>query len=185
MSLNLLKKERPERADLKVIGVDPGLSITGYGILHEKEGELIAIDYGEIKLPSSMDIGKKLCIIQNSLQELIIRYSAEVMAIETQFVCINVASALKLGMVRGICLSLASALGIKVYEYAPSTIKKAATGRGLASKKQMQTMIARRLFLDKPPPEDATDALAMALCHLSKRQNSQIFASLNSTPLSL
>lgn len=148
-----------------VLGVDPGLHRTGYGIIKEQAGVLHALDYGIIKLPESLSIPEKLCAIHESLRELMLRYSVQTLATETQFVGRNVASALKLGMVRGVTLALACLLGVDVVEYAPTHIKKATTGRGMATKSQMQFMISARLKI-QAPPEDASDALAMALCHL-------------------
>lgn len=153
-----------------VLGIDPGLHLTGYGIVQLMDTKLHALDYGTIKLPSDMSIPVKLCTIQEAVRELIIRYSIEALAIETQFVHQNAASALKLGMVRGVALAVACQLKVDIYEYAPSTIKKAATGKGLATKEQMQTMIAMRLELTQTPPADAADALAMAICHLGRQE---------------
>lgn len=153
------------------MGVDPGLNVTGYGILQLIEGKITAKDYGVIRLPVAMPIGEKLCIIQQSLRELILHHFVEAMAVETQFVYKNVSSALKLGMVRGVALALAANLGVSTAEYAPTKIKKSVVGKGLASKKQMQMMVTLRLGLAQEPPEDAADAMAMALCHL---QNSPL-----------
>lgn len=153
-----------------VLGVDPGFHLTGYGILQMRSGRITPLDYGVIKLPTSMPPAQKLCTIQESLRELSLQYSVEAMAVETQFVYLNPASALKLGMVRGVALALAHQLGLDIYEYAPTSIKKMTTGRGRASKQQMQAMIAMRLGLTTHAPEDASDALAMALCHLSRQE---------------
>ncbi len=154
-----------------VLGVDPGLQRTGYGIIQEDNGSLQALDYGVIKLPETLSTGEKLCAIHESLRELMLRYSVQYMATETQFVACNVSSAIKLGMVRGVTLALAHLLGVNVVEYAPTRIKKAATGKGSASKGQVQFMISARLNLETLPPEDAADALAMALCHLHHSPN--------------
>jgi crossover junction endodeoxyribonuclease RuvC len=160
-----------------VIGIDPGLQVTGYGILEQIEGQTIVKDYGVIRPPATLSIGEKLCIIQQSLRELILQYNVEAMSIETQYVFKNPASAIKLGMVRGVALALAANVGIGMFEYAPTRIKKAVTGKGGASKKQIQVMIALRLELDCEPPEDAADALAMAFCHLQQNCHFELLRS--------
>ena len=149
-----------------VIGIDPGLHLTGYGIVQQLSNQFIAQDYGVIRLPASMPIEQKLCTIEESLRQLLLQYCIEAIAVETQYVCKNVSSAMKLGMVRGIVLALAAKVGVSIAQYAPTRIKKAVVGRGLASKQQMQAMVMTRLQLAQEPPEDAADALAMALCHL-------------------
>lgn len=159
-------EKKPQIASRVVLGVDPGLRKTGYGIIKETNGELHTLDYGIIKLPEHLTTAERLCAIHESLRELMLRYSVQYLATETQFVARNVSSTIKLGMVRGVTLALANLLGVSVVEYAPTRIKKAATGRGGASKSQVQFMVTARLKLDSPPPEDAADALAMALCHL-------------------
>jgi crossover junction endodeoxyribonuclease RuvC len=150
-----------------ILGVDPGLRQTGYGILKKIDGAPHALDYGVIKLPENMSLPHRLCAIHEALRELILRHSVETIATETQFVARNISSTIKLGMVRGVTLALAGLLDLNVVEYAPTRIKKAATGKGLATKAQIQFMMMTRLKLENVPPEDAADALAMALCHLN------------------
>jgi crossover junction endodeoxyribonuclease RuvC len=149
-----------------ILGIDPGLHSTGYGFISSSNIPLKIFDWGCICPPTNVLISERLRIINDCLQTLIEQYPTCAISIETQFVFKNVNTALKLGMVRGIVLLLASQKGIPVFEYTPTKIKKACTGKGRASKSQMKYMIGTHLGLDpKHLQEDAADALAIASCH--------------------
>lgn len=149
-----------------IIGIDPGTVVTGYGIVACINGIHKALDFGCIKPPAKLKLTDRYLIIFNGVEQLIKTYQPQALVVETQYVQKNVQSALKLGMARGIAIIAAKKNGLNVYEYAPSSAKRAVVGNGNASKYQVQKMVQNLLALDLlPEPEDAADALALALCH--------------------
>lgn len=149
-----------------ILGIDPGTRTTGYGLIRLHKGRSHVIDFGCIKPPANLKITDRYLIIFEGVDELIARYEPEVMVLETQYVKDNVQSAIKLGMARGICLIAAKRRGVQVFEYTPSRAKRAVVGNGHASKRQVQHMVQHLLELETlPEPEDASDALSLALCH--------------------
>jgi crossover junction endodeoxyribonuclease RuvC len=149
-----------------ILGIDPGTLITGYGVVRLLKGRCKALDYGCIKPPANQKISDRYLIIYDSVDALLERYQPEVLVVETQYVKANVQSAIKLGMARGVVLIAAKRRGIQVFEYSPTQPKKAVTGNGRASKLQVQHMVQHILELEfLPEPEDAADALALAICH--------------------
>lgn len=149
-----------------IIGIDPGTVVTGYGIIKIIGGSFCVIDYGCIRPPPKLDLADRYLILFEGLSELIDKHKPNVLSIETQYVKHNVQSAIKIGMARGICIVAAKKQGLAVFEYSPSKAKRAVVGSGKASKYQVQGMIQRLLKLSElPEPEDAADALALALCH--------------------
>lgn len=155
----------------RILAIDPGTTITGYGII-EEEG---LVDYGCIRPPASKPLHERYAIIHRAILALIDRFSPSAFVIETQYVSKNVSSAMKLGQARGVAVLAATLREIPIFEYAPSQAKKAVVGNGAASKKQVQTMVAHLLKLKKiPEPEDAADALALAICHSHERRCTNI-----------
>lgn len=149
-----------------IIGVDPGTVITGYGIIKCEGASYSAIDYGCVKPPARLKLSDRYLILFNALEALLDQFTPAALAVETQFVKENVQSAIKLGMARGITILAAKKRGIPVFEYAPAKAKSAVVGNGRASKYQVQGMIKALLNLSElPQPEDAADALALAICH--------------------
>lgn len=149
-----------------ILGIDPGTRITGYGIIRFRNPHMEAVDFGCIRPPAALSLHDKYLMIFNGVSELLDKFEPDVLVVETQFVKLNPASALKLGMARGSIIIAAKIRGIEVVEYAPTVAKKAITGSGRASKEQIQAMTKRLLSLDKiPSPEDAADALSIAICH--------------------
>lgn len=156
-------------AKKRTIGIDPGTLITGYGIVEESDsGQGYAvIDYGCIRPPRGEKLAKRYQIIYDSLCMLLDTHKPDDVAVETQYVGNNVQSAIKLGMARGMVVLAATQRQLQVYEYEPSKAKKAVVGNGKASKYQVNGMIQRLLGLRNPPhPDDASDALALAICHV-------------------
>lgn len=148
-----------------ILGVDPGTRITGYGIIKVKGPQLTTIDYGCIRPPSQLHLAQRYRIIFEGLEKLIDLHHPEAVAVELQFVLKNAQSAIKLGMAKAMVLLAAARREIPVYEYAPTKAKQAVVGKGQASKWQVQRMIQTILRLPSlPQPEDAADALALALC---------------------
>ncbi|MCB1113033.1 MAG: crossover junction endodeoxyribonuclease RuvC [Chlamydiales bacterium] len=157
------------------MGIDPGTRVTGYGIIKVHDNRYEAVDYGCIKPPPALELPDRYLIIYEATEELILRYRPDALAIESQFVHKNVQSALKLGMARGVVIVAARKLGVAIYEYTPKAAKNAVTGRGTASKEQVQGMTQRLLNLPKPPtPADAADALCLAICHAQRGHREQL-----------
>src|SRR5262245_25102092 len=153
---------------MRVLGIDCGTEYTGYGVvkLHE-DGKLQCLDCGAIKLSARDSMASRLATIFNRLSALIAEHQPDEVAIEDVFYALNVKSALKLGQVRGVAMLAAAAAGLEVSEYSPLTIKSSVVGYGRAEKQQVQLMVTRLLSLPEPPePMDASDALAIAICHL-------------------
>ena len=149
-----------------LIGVDPGTIVCGYGVILVEGSSYRAIDYGCIKPPPSYEISDRYLIISNCIEELLDKHKPKTVIVETQFVHKNVQSAIKLGMAKGVVIVASARRGIPVVEYAPTKAKLAVVGNGRASKKQVQKMVQMLLHLSQPPePEDAADALALAICH--------------------
>ena len=153
---------------MRVLGIDCGTEYTGYGVVDQASpGSLICICCGAIKLSPREPLPLRLTRIYSRLEELILEHRPEQVAIEDVFYAVNVKSALKLGQVRGVAMLAAAAAGLEVSEYAPLSIKSAVVGYGKAEKQQVQHMVTRLLNLAEPPePADASDALAIAICHL-------------------
>lgn len=149
-----------------IIGIDPGTRITGYGIIAIKGNTYRLIDFGCIRPPTNLKLTDRYHIIFEGIESLLEKHKTGALVVETQFVQKNVQSAMKLGMARGVIIVAAKRKGIPVFEYSPTQAKKAVVGNGRAGKLQVQNMVARLLALSSlPEPEDAADALALAICH--------------------
>ncbi|MCB1084918.1 MAG: crossover junction endodeoxyribonuclease RuvC [Chlamydiia bacterium] len=149
-----------------IIGIDPGTRITGYGIIETDLRSHTPLDYGCIRPSPSLPLHERYKIIHEGIAHLLDTYPAAALSVETQFVSRNAQSALKLGMARGVAILAATQRNIPVFEYAPKKAKAAIVGTGSASKAQMQGMVQTLLCLSEiPTPEDAADALALAICH--------------------
>lgn len=145
-----------------ILGIDPGTRITGYGIIDE---DTTPLDFGCIKPPANLPLEARYKIIFESIEALILKYRPTAVAVESQFVLKNAQSAIKLGMAKGMAYLAAARASIPIYEFAPKKAKLAVVGNGSASKHQVQKMIQALLRLPNPPePEDAADALALAIC---------------------
>jgi len=160
-----------------ILGVDPGTVVTGYGVIEVIGNNYRAIDYGCIRPPPGLKLTDRYLIIFNALEELMEKYCPQVLSIETQYMQKNVQSAIKLGMARGIAIIAAKRRGMAIYEYTPTKAKKAVVGNGQASKQQVQGMVKALLKLSVvPTPEDAADALALAICHAQSMQYREVCA---------
>lgn len=152
---------------MKVLGIDPGLAIVGYGLVEEVQGSFKKIDYGHISTSADMDCCRRLDIIFSNIKLLIARFSPNELAVEKLFFCKNIRTALQVGEARGAIITAAAQENTPVFEYTPLQVKQAVAGYGRAGKKQVQQMVAHLLRLKEiPRPDDAADALAIALCHL-------------------
>jgi len=153
---------------MRVLGVDCGTEYTGFGVVElGSDGKLLCLTCGAVKLSPREAMAKRLSKIFDELSAIIRQQQPDNVAIEDVFYAVNVKSALKLGQVRGVAMLAASSAGLEVSEYAPLSIKSAVVGYGRADKQQVQQMVTRLLNLAEPPqPADASDALAIAICHL-------------------
>jgi crossover junction endodeoxyribonuclease RuvC len=151
-----------------VLGLDPGLAITGYGLLRESSsGEMGLVTYGAITTPAEEPLPERLLSIQQQLDALLTEYSPDAVAVEELFFCRNVTTALLVGQARGVVILTAAGHGVPVHEYKPMEVKQAVSGYGNASKAQVQEMVRMLLDLDEvPQPDDAADGIAVAICHL-------------------
>ena len=151
---------------MKILGVDPGLIQTGFGIISTKNDESKLIDYGIIK-PSPKDtLADRLLTIFNDVCEIINDYNPQIFSIEDIFYGKNVKSAMRLGQARGASMVAAASKQIPIYEYSARKVKQSLTGNGNSHKSQVQFMVKGTLRMDHmPEPMDASDALAVALCH--------------------
>ncbi|MFH1330387.1 MAG: crossover junction endodeoxyribonuclease RuvC [Actinomycetota bacterium] len=150
-----------------VLGIDPGLSVTGYGLVAARGVRLRAVAAGAIRTSPSMENAPRLAELFADLETLLAEYRPDEMALEQVFVNRNLQTATAVGRAVGVALLAAARAGIPVFEYTPSAVKMAVTGSGDAAKDRVQALVARRLGLAAAPrPADAADALAVALCHL-------------------
>ncbi len=156
---------------MRVLGIDPSLQSTGFGIVEEEAGRLSPVAYGVIKPTAKRPLHLKLAEIKSELEGLIRTYGPGEAAIENPFYAQNMKTALLLGQVRGAVLVAVAGTGCALAEYSALEIKKAVTGYGQADKEQVLTMVRSLLGLDDDRiPLDASDALAAAICHLNARQ---------------
>jgi len=152
---------------VRVLGIDCGTAVTGYGVVEQQGSELRCIAAGAIRLSSRKPLAERLAQVHRELAAAILQHRPDEVAIEDVFYAVNAKSALKLGHVRGVALLAAAEALLPVAEYAPLAVKSAVVGYGKAEKHQVQEMVMRLLRLaQRPEPADVADALAIAVCHL-------------------
>ena len=151
---------------LRVLGIDPGSRITGYGLVAAERSRLTFVAAGRIRPPLGA-MPARLGKIYEGVAELIGAYNPDVLAIEDVFLARNPQSALKLGQARGVAIAAAVAANLEVFEYPARTVKKTVVGTGRATKAQVQHMVRVLLNLKGQPAPDAADALAIAICHVN------------------
>jgi crossover junction endodeoxyribonuclease RuvC len=151
-----------------VLGIDPGTATTGFGLVRETaEGSFEVVDYGVILTPAGLLPAKRLVMLYDHLNEILLLHHPDQGAVEKLFFQRNVTTAIAVGQARGVSMLAMAQRGLSVAEYTPMEIKQAVTGYGGADKMQIQLMVQATLQLEKlPRPDDAADALAVALCHL-------------------
>lgn len=150
---------------MRTLGIDPGSRVTGYGVVEQAGSRIVRVDHGEIRIKNSESFTRCLSRIYDELTEVIDRTKPDAVALEDIFYGKNVKSLIKQGHVRGVALLAASRSGVPVHEYTPLEVKKAVVGYGQAEKHQVQMMIRAMLELPETLPPDASDALAVAICH--------------------
>jgi len=147
-----------------IIGIDPGLAKTGFGIIDDADG-ICCVGYGVITTPSDARLQIRVQTIFREIKGILDVHEPDELSIERLFFSRNVSSAIEVSHARGVVLLAAAECAIKVFEYTPNQIKQAVTGSGRADKKQMQKMVGMLLGIDEKMPADAADALAAAICH--------------------
>ena len=149
-----------------ILGIDPGYAIVGWGVLEYKNNRFRVLDYGAILTKAGVPTPDRLHTIYRELTAIIHKYRPDAMAVEELFFNTNITTGISVAHGRGVILLACRKYGVKIYEYTPLQVKQNVVGYGRAEKKQVQTMVKMLLKLDTlPKPDDAADALAIAICH--------------------
>lgn len=155
---------------MRILGIDPGTGILGFGVIDAAKGKTQMVDAGVIRTPVKEDDAVRLLTIYEELTEIIALNQPDVMSVEKLFFARNVTTAMTVSQARGVVLLTAMQAGLRIAEYTPMQIKQALTGYGRADKKQIQEMVRVMLGLPEvPKPDDCADALAAAVCHSMQR----------------
>ncbi|MFN2225683.1 MAG: crossover junction endodeoxyribonuclease RuvC [Anaerolineae bacterium] len=162
---------------MRILGIDPGTAITGYGVVDENEQGLALVDCGVVTTPSDEPLPERLQRIYRGLAGVVDEYRPDVAAVEELFFSRNARTALSVGHARGVALLAMADAGLPIFEYKPLEVKQAVAGYGGADKQQVQEMVRMLLSLDQVPrPDDAADAVAVAICHLHSRRMADLIA---------
>ena len=162
---------------MRVLGIDPGTVTMGYGVVESRDDEIALIDCGALISPQRSPIGERLSYLYNELLEIIQHHQPEAVVVEQPFMAKNARSALAIGRAQAIALLAATGKGIPTFEYTPARIKQMVANYGASSKEQIQEMVRLQLGLaEVPQPDDAADALAVAICHLREIHLSNLLA---------
>ena len=156
---------------IRILGIDPGLRRTGWGLVEADGNRLIYVACGSLETSERAELGTRLVVIHDGLARVIAEFEPVEAAVEATFVNANAAATLKLGQARGIAMLVPAKCGLTVAEYAPNLVKKTIVGAGHGEKAQIRMMIGVLLPKADPPSEDAADALAIAVCHAHHRQS--------------
>jgi crossover junction endodeoxyribonuclease RuvC len=150
---------------MRILGIDPGTGILGFGVIDVERGNTSFVDAGVIRTPVNQEDSDRLFTIYHDLEEIVGELKPDVMAVEKLFFARNITTAMSVSQARGVVLLLGKQKKLQLYEYTPLQIKQAVTGYGKADKKQIQEMVKIILKLPQiPKPDDAADALAAAIC---------------------
>ena len=151
---------------MRILGIDPGYATIGFGLVEAERGQVHMVTYGAITTPAGIPLSRRLYQILTDMEDLIQQVKPDVIAVEELFFNTNITTGIAVAHGRGVILCAAEKSGIPLYEYTPSQVKAAVTGYGKAEKQQVMDMTKRLLKLKAVPrPDDAADALALALCH--------------------
>lgn len=154
---------------MKILGIDPGTVVMGFGVIENEAEETSLVDYGGIVVPQRYKAGERLNHLYRELLKIIQKHQPDVVAVEQPFVARNVKSAMAIGRAQAIALLAAASHQIPTYEYTPAQVKQRVANYGASSKEQIQEMVRLQLGLEETPqPNDAADALAVALCHVQE-----------------
>jgi crossover junction endodeoxyribonuclease RuvC len=162
---------------MRILGIDPGTIVMGYGVIEVGEDRITRLDSGALVTKERSPIGERLSFIYRRLLAIIDRYRPDAAAIEQPFMAKNVRSALAVGRAQAIAILAAAERGIPTFEYTPAQVKQRVTNYGASTKEQVQEMVKLQLNLNEvPQPSDAADALAVALCHLQEKHLESLLA---------
>lgn len=162
---------------MRILGIDPGTAITGYGIIDIIEGEPHLVTYGVIRTDASQPMPERLQIIYQGMGALLAEYAPDAAAVEEVFFGRNITTAITVGQARGVLILALANADIPIEEYSPPKIKDAVTGYGKADKHQVQLMVRNLLHLEETPrPDDAADGLAVALTHYQHHRFSSLIS---------
>lgn len=151
----------------RILGIDPGTRIVGYGVLDHRVGARpVYVECGVIRLVAADPMPERLAALVRAIAEIIAEFAPKVLSLEAAFHGVNASSALKLGQARGAVMAIAAERGLEVAEYPPAYIKRAVVGHGRATKSDVMARVQLLFGLARPPTADAADALAIALCHV-------------------
>ena len=160
---------------MRVLGIDPGTIVAGYGVVDNTDGDLKMISCGIVKSSPRLSPAVRLSRLYQGLVEVVAKYKPDEVAVEQPFVSNNVSTALAIGRAQAVAMLVAANQNIPVYEYSPAKVKYAVSSYGASSKEQIQQMVILQLnFAVIPQPTDAADALAVALCHISETHLSNL-----------
>lgn len=149
-----------------ILGVDPGVATIGFGVLRAERGKNTLLQYGVITTPAGIPLSQRLVQISEDMEQLIRQFNPDEMAVEELFFSKNITTGIAVAHGRGVILLAAEKLGVPVFEYTPMQVKQAVVGYGAAQKRQVMLMTQRLLGMKEvPKPDDAADALAIAICH--------------------
>lgn len=151
---------------MRILGIDPGIAIVGFGLIDADRGRTQLLNYGAITTPAGLPLARRLVQIEQDMEALIAQLKPDAIAVEELFFSNNITTGIAVAHGRGIILCTAEKSGVPLYEYTPMQVKQAVVGYGKAEKHQVMDMTRRLLRLDRMPrPDDAADAIAIALCH--------------------
>jgi crossover junction endodeoxyribonuclease RuvC len=163
-----------------VLGIDPGTAITGYGVVSSENDHLTLVTFGVITTPAAQPLPKRLRTIYQELSALIVHHRPQAVAVEEVLFGRNVRTAISVGHARGVALLAAAQADVPVFTYTPTAVKQAVGGYGGADKRQIQEMVRMLLALPAmPQPDDAADAVAVAICHIHSAQLDRLIAIAN------
>jgi crossover junction endodeoxyribonuclease RuvC len=153
-----------------ILGLDPGLATTGYGVVEQRGNAVRWLEHGVVSTPAGEELHHRLSLAFDQITELLARFQPQATAVESLFFNVNVRTALAVGQARGVALLACARAGCALFEYTPQQVKQAVVGYGKADKRQVQEMVRMLLTLpDIPRPDDAADALGVAICHAHTR----------------
>lgn len=151
---------------MRILGIDPGIAIVGFGLVESNRGSVRMLQYGAVTTEAGLPLATRLVQIENDMTALIAQLRPDEIAVEELFFSKNITTGIAVAHGRGVILCTAERLGVPIFEYTPMQVKQAVAGYGLADKKQVMDMTKRLLKLKAvPKPDDAADALAIAICH--------------------
>lgn len=162
--------------DMRIIGIDPGTAIIGWGIVEEEKGNLSSVAYGSIVTEKGLEPAERLFILAEELESILRLYRPDEASVEELFFSANVTTAISVAQARGVILLTLRRFDVTIAGYTPNQVKQSVTGYGSADKRQVQSMTKSILHLSEiPKPDDTADALAVGICHAFSRKTSRIF----------